>query len=97
MDQVLTEQEIVRRNKMEELRNKGIDPFGSRYERTATSGEIRSKYGEYTKEQLDNIVIFMGEAEDGIDVLPIKDYLTIEITNKILELLNEVRKNGREI
>lgn len=50
-----------------------------------------------TKEQLDNIVIFMGEAEDGIDVLSIKDYLTIEITNKILELLNEVRKNGREI
>lgn len=47
-----------------------------------------------TKEQLDNIVIFMGEAEDGIDVLPIKDYLTIEITNKILELLNEVKKNG---
>lgn len=50
-----------------------------------------------TKEQLDNIVIFMGEAEDGIDVLSIKDYLTIEITTKILELLNEVRKNGREI
>ncbi len=50
-----------------------------------------------TKEQLDNIVIFIGEAEDGIDVLPIKDYLTIEITNKILELLNEVKKNGREI
>lgn len=50
-----------------------------------------------TKEQLDNIMVFMGETEDGIDVLPIKDYLTIEITNKILELLNEVRKNGREI
>lgn len=50
-----------------------------------------------TKEQLDNIMIFIGETEDGIDVLPIKDYLTIEITNKILELLNEVRKNGREI
>ena len=50
-----------------------------------------------TKEQLDNIMIFMGETEDGIDVLPIKDYLTIEITNKILELLNEVKKNGREI
>ena len=50
-----------------------------------------------TKEQLDNIMIFMGEAKDGIDVLSIKDYLTIEITNKILELLNEVKKNGREI
>ncbi|MCI6508702.1 MAG: lysine--tRNA ligase [Bacilli bacterium] len=57
MDQVLTEQEIVRRNKMEELRNKGIDPFGSRYERTATSGEIRSKYGEYTKEQLEELAV----------------------------------------
>ena len=34
-----------------------------------------------TKEQLDNIMVFMGEAEDGIDVLPIK----------------EVKKNGREI
>lgn len=50
-----------------------------------------------TKEQLDNIMIFMDETEDGIDVLPIKDYLTIEITNKILELLKEVKKNGREI
>ena len=50
-----------------------------------------------TKEQLDNIVIFIGETEDGIDVLSIKDHLTIEITNKILELLNEVKKNGREI
>ena len=57
MDQVLTEQEIVRRNKMEELRNKGIDPFGSRYERTATSGEIRSTYGEYTKEQLEELAV----------------------------------------
>ncbi len=57
MEQVLTEQEIVRRNKMEELRNKGIDPFGSRYERTATSGEIRSKYGEYTKEQLEELAV----------------------------------------
>ena len=50
-----------------------------------------------TKEQLDNIMVFMGETEDGIDVLPIKDYLIIEITTKILELLNEVRKNGREV
>ena len=39
----LTEQEIVRRQKMEDLRAKGIDPFGSRYERTATTGEIKEK------------------------------------------------------
>ena len=50
MEQNLTEQEIVRREKMQELRNKGIDPFGSRYERTATSGMLRNLYGEKTKE-----------------------------------------------
>ena len=33
-DTRLSEQEIVRRNKMQELIDKGIDPFGSRYERT---------------------------------------------------------------
>lgn len=55
MDQVLTEQEIVRRNKMEELRNKGIDPFGSKYERTALTSDIRKLYGEKTKEELEEL------------------------------------------
>jgi len=59
MDQVLTEQEIVRRNKMEELRKKGIDPFGSRFERTATSGELRAKYGQSTKEELESLNIIV--------------------------------------
>ena len=57
MEQNLTEQEIVRREKMEELRNKGIDPFGSRYERTATSGMLRNLYGEKTKEELEELAI----------------------------------------
>ena len=55
MDQNLTEQEIVRRNKMEELRNKGIDPFGSRFERTALTSEIRALYGDKTKEELEEL------------------------------------------
>ena len=55
MDQNLTEQEIVRRQKMEDLRAKGIDPFGSRYERTATTGEIKAKYGDKTKEELEEL------------------------------------------
>ncbi len=57
MDQNLTEQELVRRQKMEDLREKGIDPFGSRYERTATTGELRTKYGEKTKEELEELAI----------------------------------------
>ena len=40
----LTEQEIVRRRKMEELKEKGIEPFGHRYERTDNSQSIKEKY-----------------------------------------------------
>ena len=54
MDQELqlTEQEQIRRNKMEDLRQKGIDPFGSRYERTENSKTLKEKYAAYSKEEL---------------------------------------------
>ena len=42
----LTEQEQIRRQKMEELRERGIDPFGHAYERTHRSGDIRREFGE---------------------------------------------------
>ena len=53
MAEKLTEQEKIRRQKMEELREKGIDPFGHAYARTHRSGDIRSEFGECTKEELD--------------------------------------------
>ncbi len=49
----LTEQELVRRNKMEEIRSKGMDPFGQRFDRTHTSAEIKEKYSETTNEEFD--------------------------------------------
>jgi lysyl-tRNA synthetase class 2 len=48
----LTDQEIVRRKKMEDLRNKGIDPFGQKFVRTANSQEILTKFANHTKEEL---------------------------------------------
>lgn len=57
MEQKLTEQEIVRRQKMEELRANGIDPFGSAYERTHKSGEIKTAYSQSEKEELENLHI----------------------------------------
>ena len=48
----LTEQEQIRRNKMEDLRQKGIDPFGSRFERTENSQTLKEKYASYSKEEL---------------------------------------------
>ena len=44
----LSEQEIVRRNKMEDLRAKGIDPFGQKFERTATSGSLKKEFLDKT-------------------------------------------------
>ena len=49
----LTEQEIIRRQKMEELKAMEIDPFGHAYERTHKSGQIREEFGELTKEELE--------------------------------------------
>ena len=48
----LTEQQQIRRNKMEDLRQKGIDPFGSRFERTENSQTLKEKYASYSKEEL---------------------------------------------
>lgn len=49
----LTEQEVIRRQKMEDLRAQGIDPFGHAYVRTHRSGDIRREYGMCTKEELE--------------------------------------------
>ena len=37
---------------MEDIRESGLDPFGSKFERTHLSNEIREKYEELSKEEL---------------------------------------------
>ena len=49
----LNDQEAARRQKMEQLRAQGIDPFGHAYERTALSSDIFRDYGGKTAEELD--------------------------------------------
>lgn len=49
----LTQQEQVRRQKMEELRAMGIDPFGQRYDVKDTTKDLRADYGTLTKEELE--------------------------------------------
>ncbi|GBU11086.1 lysine tRNA synthetase [Erysipelotrichaceae bacterium] len=48
----LNEQEIIRREKMEQLREKGIAPFGAAYKRTATSEKLHRKFDQIDKERL---------------------------------------------
>ena len=52
-----TEQELVRIEKMKELQEKGINPFGHRFDVTTNSKEIKEKYDHMTKEELHEIEI----------------------------------------
>ena len=49
----LTEQEKVRRGKMEDLKAKGLDPFGQKFERTTNTLLLKENYLDFTKEELE--------------------------------------------
>jgi lysyl-tRNA synthetase class 2 len=53
----LNDQLKVRREKLHKLREKGLDPFGKRFDRTHTSKELLSLYGGKSKEELDEQTI----------------------------------------
>lgn len=50
--ETVTDQLVVRREKLNGLKERGIDPFGTRYERTHFSSELHETYDEKTKEEL---------------------------------------------
>ncbi len=55
MERTFTEQELVRREKAENLRKLGLDPFGQRFDRTSNSKDIFEKYNEMSKEKLESL------------------------------------------
>ena len=59
MERNFTEQELVRREKANKLKELGLDPFGDRYDRTALAGELKEKYENKTHEELEeeNILV----------------------------------------
>ena len=48
-----TEQELVRREKMQKIKEMGIDPFGHRFDATDYSANIKEKYSSKTHEELE--------------------------------------------
>ncbi len=52
MELKLTEQEIVRREKADQLRELGIDPFGQRFDRTHNTETFKKAFESFTKEEL---------------------------------------------
>ncbi|AGM25617.1 lysyl-tRNA synthetase [Spiroplasma syrphidicola EA-1] len=55
-DRNFSEQEIVRRSKLEKLVKEGVDPFvEAKFDRTHTSEELEKTFGHFSKEELSNI------------------------------------------
>ncbi len=52
MKREFSEQELVRRSKVEKLKAMGLDPFGERFDITSDSAQIKAKFAEYDKETL---------------------------------------------
>ena len=50
-----TEQELVRREKAEKLRELGLDPFGQRYDRTDYAADIQSNYQDVDHDAFENM------------------------------------------
>lgn len=57
MSEELNDQLLVRRQKMNELRERGIDPFGGKYIREHTAQELMNQYDAMEKEELDSLNI----------------------------------------
>ncbi len=57
--QEMNDQLIVRREKMAELQAAGMDPFGTRFERTTNSKELHELYNDKTKEELQEMKVIV--------------------------------------
>lgn len=55
MSEELNDQMIVRREKMDSIREAGLDPFGQRFERTHLTNELHEKFEAITKEELEEL------------------------------------------
>ena len=53
MEEKLNDQEIVRREKLEKLKNLGVDPYGERFERSDLIQDLRKKAEGKTPEELE--------------------------------------------
>ena len=55
MERQFTEQELVRREKMEKIRSLGMDPFGSRFDRDSFAADLKEKYKDVEHEEFESM------------------------------------------
>lgn len=52
MSEEMNDQMLVRRQKLQELYDLGIDPFGSKFNRSGLSSDLKEEWDKYSKEEL---------------------------------------------
>ena len=52
MSEEMNDQMLVRRQKLQELYDLGIDPFGSKFDRSGLSSDLKEEWDQYSKEEL---------------------------------------------
>ncbi len=52
-----SEQELIRREKLQMFYDAGIDPFGQRFDRTHLSQELKATYGDKTHDEMEELAI----------------------------------------
>lgn len=52
MSEEMNDQMLVRREKLQELRDLGIDPFGKKFVRSGDSKSLHQEWDEFSKEEL---------------------------------------------
>jgi lysyl-tRNA synthetase, class II len=55
MTQEMNDQQIARREKIERLKEMGIDPFGQAFERTSNTQKIKEGFSEHNKDELNDL------------------------------------------
>lgn len=55
MERVFTEQEQIRRDKLNKIRELGMDPFGDRFERDSYAQELKDKYVDVEHDSFENM------------------------------------------
>src|SRR5574344_1190443 len=59
MSEELNDQELIRREKLVKLRELGVDPYGSRFDRTDTSETVHQKCEALTNDELTEKQIYV--------------------------------------
>ena len=55
MSEEMNDQMLVRRQKLQELYDLGIDPFGSKFDRSGLSSDLKEEWDQYSKELVEKV------------------------------------------